>query len=261
MSMLSKNPVFPALILTGLISGFAMVLFGMPGMAMGDSGSKADLPLNLQEKASAAQGEPVLKDLLERIERLEGELSRVRESSHEPQVMAMLEGFRTEIEEFREQNSGVSMESEPMGSQGSSALDIEAPEVEDWNAIAESEFIADEEPVLHEQVFSFTAPVIPEAIAIIQGAEVGHPIFVEVMDRHGNWIEIYSMPNPQGEPSVETWIECPDAPMTEHVRVIVEGGWGIETVAAEKSGDLYWTTFTGLHRVMSTAVGEEHPFV
>ena len=97
MSMLSKNPVFPALVLTGLITGLAMALFGMPETAMGDSGSTVNLPVILAEKASAATEEPVLKDLLERIERLEGELNRVRVSSPEPQVMAMLEGFRSEI--------------------------------------------------------------------------------------------------------------------------------------------------------------------
>lgn len=244
MSMLSKNPVFPALVLTGLITGFAMALFGMPETAMGDSGSTVNLPVILAEKASAATEEPVLKDLLERIERLEGELNRVRVSSPEPQVMAMLEGFRSEIEEFREQNSGLNKEREPSDALNSLTFIDDIPMSDQWDSSSEDEIELDDEPVLHEQVFSFTAPVIPEALAIIQGEKSGHPIFVEVMDRHGNWTEIFSSPNPEGEPSVETWIECPGAPMTEHVRVIVEGGWGIETVAAEKAGDLYWTTFS-----------------
>ena len=230
MSILSKNPLFPAVFLTAVICGAAIFLIGMPGEAIGDSG-----PVPAAVEPAYASGEEILiQDLIHRIERLEGELNRVQNSSQEPQMMAMLEGFKSEIEEFRENHSN-------------QQASVEFPYAEDSQAVTtEAEFTVEDtmNSVIHEQVFSFEGPVVPEALVLIQGTDAGHPIFVEVMDRHGNWVEVYTQNSPSGQPASETWIECPGAPMTESIRVFVEGGSGVETVAAENDESLYWSSFS-----------------
>lgn len=230
MSILSKNPLFPAVLLTAVIVGAAFFLIGMPGEAIGDSG-----PIPAAVEPAYASGEEILiQDLIHRIERLEGELNRVQNSSQEPQMMAMLEGFKSEIEEFRENHSNQQASMESSYAEDSPAVTTEAefPVEDTMNS------------VIHEQVFSFEGPVVPEALVLIQGNDAGHPIFVEVMDRHGNWVEVYTQNSPSGQPASETWIECPGAPMTESVRVFVEGGSGVEAVAAENGEELYWTAYS-----------------
>ncbi|MGB1772323.1 MAG: hypothetical protein ACPHP7_08820 [Planctomycetota bacterium] len=230
MSILSKNPLFPAVLLTAVICGAAIFLIGMPGEAIGDSG-----PVHAAvEPAYASGDESLIQDLIDRIERLEGELNRVQNSSQEPQMMAMLEGFKSEIEEFRE-------------NQSSQKTSMESPSADDSPVVStEAEFPVEDSmsTVIHEQVFSFESLVVPEALVLIQGSDAGHPIFVEVLDRHGNWVEVYTENSPSGQPTSETWIECPGAPMTESVRVFVEGGSGVEAVAAENDESLYWSSFS-----------------
>ncbi|MBA4683931.1 MAG: hypothetical protein H2076_02880 [Planctomycetes bacterium] len=230
MSILSKKPLFPAVLLTAVICGAVIFLIGMPGEAIGDSGPVPEAV----EPAYASGDEILIQDLIDRIERLEGELNRVQNSSQQPQMMAMLEGFKSEIEEFRENHSNQKTSVESDSSEDSP---VEA---------SEDDFTVEDtkKSVIHEQVFSFEGPVVPEALVLIQGNDAGHPIFVEVMDRHGNWVEVYTQNFPSGLPTSETWIECPGAPMTESVRIFVEGGSGVETVAAENAESLYWSSFS-----------------
>ena len=230
MSIFLKNPMFPAVLLTSSICGAALFLVGMPGQAIGDSGPVE----SVSEPVFATVDEPLIQDLLERVERLEGELNRVQKSSQEPQMLAMLEGFRTEIEAFRGTHANAESEIEEMTPEAV-AEEVSADPTTDFETT---------EPVVHDQVFSFEGPVVPEALVVIQGSEAGNPVFVEVMDRHGNWIEIFTETNPVGEAAAEIWIECPGAPMTEHVRVMVEGGLGVETVAVENTGTLYWSNYS-----------------
>ena len=227
MPLLSKNPLFPAVLLTVGICGSVAFLVGMPDVASGDSG-----PASLAVEPVYASGETALiESLIERVERLEGELNRVQKSSQEPQMMAMLEGFRSEIEEFREKHS-TELPVEEFSEKGGDSSPISMDFMMELQTA---------DPLIHEQVFSFEGPVVPEAIVVIQGTVAGHPVFVEVMDRHGNWVEIFTQSEPEGEPTSEFWIECPGAPLTEQVRVMVEGGSGVETMAAENAGSLYWT--------------------
>ena len=92
----------------------------------------------------------------------------------------------------------------------------------------EAEFTVEDtiDSVIHEQVFSFEGRSSLKLWFYSGDRAWPSEIFVEVMDRHGNWVEVYTQNSPSGQPTSETWIECPSAPMTESVRVFVEGGSG-----------------------------------
>ncbi len=243
MPLFLKNPIFPAILLTAVISGICMALVGMPGQVGAAAGDSPSAGPDVSVEAS----EPILQDLMQRVERLEGELGRVTSSSREPQLqepqlMAMLEGFRSEIELFRNsQGLGDEVVADDIDpNPSSSGSDSGIKEIEEERASSESHSPV----ILHEQVFTFPKPVIPESLVIIQGAEAGHPVLVEFLDRHGNWIEIYANDKPFGKPAAESWLDCPGAPMTGYVRISVEGGSGIETVAAQRGESLTWTEYS-----------------
>jgi len=238
MPLLPKNPVFLALLLTGVISGSCMALIGMPGQPV----KVADTFQPQHYEVSVEADQPLLQDLMERVEHLEGELGKVKSYSEEPQLMAMLEGFRNEIESFRksqgnrENSNFESTDLEPTG------ISNEFAEVLPESDEVFPNFSTTNE--LHEQVFSFYGPVIPESLLIIQGPDAGHPVLIELLDRHGNWVEVYSDSKPAGIPAVESWLDCPGAPLTEQAKVTVEGGMGVEMVPAQRGASLLWSEFS-----------------
>ena len=225
MPMMTKNPLIIAVMLTSLICGSCMAVVSLTQDSHSEeiTGATAALSVPARAEASSPGKEQVdIEDLLVRIERLEGQIASYRESSKEPQMMAMLEGFKSEIESFRKsegQTEAEDLKKSSLNYEESSPHDAESP--------------------VHD--FVFEEGVQPESIVIVQGAVPGTLMSVEVKNRWGHWIEVYSGPDPQLGKLQEIWVECPEAPLTEAVRVEVEGGHGVEAVAVVKGDELVWS--------------------
>jgi len=242
MPMMTKNPLIIAVLLTSLICGSCMAVVSLTQDSHSEdiTGATATLSVSARAEASSPGKEQVdIKDLLVRIERLEGQIASYRKSSKEPQMMAMLEGFKSEIESFRKSEGQTQVDSDRSLPPQSVWDPTEAEYLKNSSLNYEESSSRSSESPVHD--FVFEEGVQPESIVIVQGAVPGTLMSVEVKNRWGHWIEVYSGPDPQLGKLQEIWVECPEAPLTEAVRVEVEGGHGVEAVAVVKGDELVWS--------------------
>ncbi|MGE4619609.1 MAG: hypothetical protein AAEJ04_07355 [Planctomycetota bacterium] len=229
MSNLLSLPISRAIALTVFICGICSFwFFGGPDLQLLDTSREAEA----QEAVIEAQ-RTAIDALQRRMARIEGELDKysVTQKSaalQETSVHMLIEDLRIDLEDLRTRRTA--------------SPDLPLP-LAYYDISPKDQIVQVNEPEkkLSFQTFDLRTAVSPEAIVVVQGKDPGSVISVEILDSWNRWIEVYTGPDLSHDPSSETWVECPDTPATNKIRVAVSGSLGVEAVGVAVEEAVHWT--------------------
>ena len=170
-----------------------------------------------------SQGQTI-KELQQRLTRIEGEIKNFDSGMTESDVNQLIESLRVDLDSLRASR----LNSPDLPLPVSHYIPDEVEDT-DWKSKTVS------------QEFQFRSSVNPESVVIVQGSTPGFVVSVELLDENQKWIVIYEEPDFSADPASETWLENVEFSSTNRIRVTVTGIHGVEAVGVSVGEVIHWS--------------------